>query len=558
MDQDERGRAGVARSHNVLYVLPEDAAAVSQVLDPILERVDPAAGATQLLVLTPDADMAIAVAKAATRAPHGTPVRVLPVTGVRRASRLLRSRAAPAVAGTPADILELIRAAALKLDEVRVLVIAWVDAMLDTGAAEHLEAVMAEVPKEAARIVSASQLSPQVEEIVERYARRPRRVGADVAEEARPIDLRYVTVARSARARALRRLLDDLDPEATAIYARSDEGAREIAETIRGLGYGEEQPQMRITRGEPVPGATLLVLYEFPASAAELLALAGDVPPEVVALAQPRQLAALRALAAGGRTSTFTLSGPAALARHREDAVRAEIRSAMSEGPPAREMLALEPLLPEFDGIEIAAAVLRLLDGERERSRHQPVTHEDAETRGAAATGMVQLFVNAGARDNIGARELVGAIANEVGLPVDHVGKIDVRDNYSIVEVVAGDAPAVINGLTGMTMRGRQLLARPAGPRPQRESGRPSGPGGRDRGERRGSSDRGDRRSPGARGAGARGERRGTGERRGVGSGDRRDRDDRGTRGPRPPRPRSGEDAPTQGTPLPSRRPPGE
>src|SRR5690348_8804907 len=279
MEQDERGRAGTIRGQNVLYVLPEDAAAVSQVIDPVLERVDPDASATQLLVLTADTDMAIAVAKAATRAARGTPVRVLPITGVRRAERLLASRPAPAVAGTSADVLELIRNSALKLDDVRTLVLAWVDVILDSGAAEPLEAVMAEVPKDAARVVSASQLSPAVEEIVERYARRPRRVGGEQAAEVRPIDVRYVTVARAAQPATLRRLLDDLDPDVAAIYARSDEGAIEVSETIRGLGYGEDEPSVRVTRGEPVAKATLLVLSELPATPAELRALVGESAP---------------------------------------------------------------------------------------------------------------------------------------------------------------------------------------------------------------------------------------------------------------------------------------
>lgn len=529
MEHDERGRAGTVRGQNVLYVLPEDAAAVSQVIDPVLERVDPDASATQLLVLTADADVAIAVAKAATRAARGTPVRVLPVTGVRRAERLLASRPSPAVAGTPADILELIRNSALKLDDVRTLVLAWVDVILDSGAAESLEAVMAEVPKDAARVVSTSQLSPAVEEIVERYARRPRRVGAETTADVRPVDVRYVTVARAVRPAALRRVLDDLDPDVAAIYARSDEGALEVADTIRGLGYGEHEPSVRLTRGDPVPEATLLVLYELPATPAELRTLIDESAPSLVALVQPRQLAAVRALAAGGQVSAFTLSGPAELARQRQEGARDEIRAALREGAPPREMLTLEPLLREFDGIEIAAAVLRLLEHERERARQAPRPRE-AEREGAAP-GMAQIFVNAGTRDNIGPRELVGAIANEVGVPVDHIGKIDVRDNHTIIEVPTSDVPKITNGLTGITMRGRQLVARPATERPPRErTGGPRGGGaggrGRERGER---GPRDERRGP-------RGDRRERGDR-----GDRRERSDRPRfrdrdENPRPPR----------------------
>ena len=47
-------RAGVARGQNVLYLLPQDAAAVAQFLDPVLARLAPDAAGTLVLALTPD------------------------------------------------------------------------------------------------------------------------------------------------------------------------------------------------------------------------------------------------------------------------------------------------------------------------------------------------------------------------------------------------------------------------------------------------------------------------------------------------------------------------
>ena len=195
---EARERPAVARNQNVLHVLPHDAAAVSQFIDPALERLDPEIAETQLLVLTPDTETAVLVAEAATRARTGIPARVLPVTAWRRAVRLQRLRPATVVAGTPADILELIRASAIKLDAVNTLVLAWADVMSD-AAGEPLEAVMAEIPKEAARVIVASHMTPAVEALAERYARRARRSNVTtVVEEEIAVDLRYVAIAAQA------------------------------------------------------------------------------------------------------------------------------------------------------------------------------------------------------------------------------------------------------------------------------------------------------------------------------------------------------------------------
>ena len=245
--------------------------------------------------------------------------------------------------------------------------LAWADVMND-AAGEPLEAVMAEVPKDAARVIVASHMTPAVEALAERYARRARRSNVAPVVEEIAVDLRYVAIAPQARESAFRRLLDDTDPERAAVYVRSDDAAEEVEDTLRALGIADEEPSIIITRGEPVENVALLVLYEQPMSAEALQTLAGT-GTAVIALATARQIPALRVLAGGGRVTPFVLSGPGARARSRDEKVRDELRAALSNGVNARELIALEPLLNEFDGVEIAAAALKLLEREREKDK---------------------------------------------------------------------------------------------------------------------------------------------------------------------------------------------
>ncbi|MGH7717530.1 MAG: hypothetical protein ACREON_01630, partial [Gemmatimonadaceae bacterium] len=99
-EQEERELSGVARSQNAVYVLPHDAASLAQVLEPALDRVSSGTAGVQLLVLTSDAETAVAAARAALERAPQAPLAV-PVTSARRAGRLLRARPAAVVAGTP-------------------------------------------------------------------------------------------------------------------------------------------------------------------------------------------------------------------------------------------------------------------------------------------------------------------------------------------------------------------------------------------------------------------------------------------------------------------------
>jgi ATP-dependent RNA helicase DeaD len=180
------------------------------------------------------------------------------------------------------------------------------------------------------------------------------------------------------------------------------------------------------------------------------------------------------------------------------------LRKLLGKGQFGRELIALEPLLEEYDGIEIAAAALQLAEQERGRLASVATAASAAPPapRERSAGPMVRLFVNVGARDGARPGDLVGAITNQGGITSDEVGKVEVRESHSIVEVSPTVADGVIEAVTGTTIRGRRAVVRRDEQRAPRDA---------DRGER---SERGERSDRGARG-GERGER-------GAGSGPRR------------------------------------
>ena len=59
----------------------------------------------------------------------------------------------------------------------------------------------------------------------------------------------------------------------------------------------------------------------------------------------------------------------------------------------------------------------------------------------------------------------IGPPVDKVDAPVagvakDDIGRIDVRETFSLVEVAAGAADRAVRGLTGTTIRGRRVIAR--------------------------------------------------------------------------------------------------
>lgn len=448
---------------------------------PLFDRLDASADAAQLLVVTSDAEAAAGVASRLLPAAAGAGLRMLPVTESRRAARVLRAAPAQVVIGPPAPLLALVQSAVLKLDAVRVAVLAWVTELSASDNAA-LEALMGEVPKDAARVVLVDSVTPAADQLVERYARRARRM-QPVAGDSAPVSLSFVSTSETARPAVLRRVLDAIDPESAVVIAR-DRGARsEVEAVLRSLGYDGRSNAVRLadtTEG----GAQLVVIYDLPSGGEELRRSVRDAgSARVVALVSPRQIPALKRLA-GGSVTPLSLPEAAARARGREEALRDELREVLASGQFGRELLALEALLSDYDGAEVAAAALRLLEAERARPR--------AAAGGSAQPAMTRLYLNVGEMDGVRAGDLVGAITNEAGISKAELGRVEVRERGSTVEVATAVANSVISKLHGVTIRGRRVLVKIDEQRPRRD-----GPDDARFGDERGRRDRAGRGAPG-------------------------------------------------------------
>ena len=83
-----------------------------------------------------------------------------------------------------------------------------------------------------------------------------------------------------------------------------------------------------------------------------------------------------------------------------------------------------------------------------------------ASGEGGGGGARVRVFVGLGKKDRASAKDLVGALIREAGIAKGDIGRIEVRETFSLVEVGAAAAEQAVRGLTGTTIRGRRVVAR--------------------------------------------------------------------------------------------------
>ena len=77
--------------------------------------------------------------------------------------------------------------------------------------------------------------------------------------------------------------------------------------------------------------------------------------------------------------------------------------------------------------------------------------------------------IEVGRRHRVEPRQVVGALANEGGLSRDDFGRIEIRADFSLVELPADLSPDVLERLRGTRISGKLIELRPdTGGRPRR------------------------------------------------------------------------------------------
>jgi hypothetical protein len=349
------GSAG--RANSVAHFLAPHWGRIAERLAPVIDREGGDAGtAPRALICVPDSGAAVELATALrTARPHAP--RILPVTDALRAARLLKASGAPIVIVTPADAERLMAASALSFDALQVVALVAADEI----DADQLVTVMAAVPKEARRILIAADATPSVEALLERYFHKAVRLADDATSETTPAAVQFQLVRGANAAAHVPALLDELDPPSAVVVSTDAESVRQA---LAAHGYPENTDLVAVTDGAAPENVALVIFAGLPSATAFETAMSAQ-PSRAVALVAPRQLPMLKRLAGAAGVTPFVLRSATSAARAHEDRVRAELKAALASSYPAREIVALEPLLAEFDGVELAGAALRLLEAAR-------------------------------------------------------------------------------------------------------------------------------------------------------------------------------------------------
>lgn len=432
----------------------------------LLDRVEGEGDTPKVLVLAPSRDRADYLAQSMGRLADsaGHTVGAL-------GSHWVMPERATMLFGTPADVLAAAKSSGINLEALEAIVVDQASRIDTFEGMEATEAILEYMPKEAQRVVAAQPITAGVSKFLEGHVKRAVTIpGEDLSVVDAPkrgtVRFRIVTEPREeAVLEMVNHLLAD-DARHVLVFCRNEDRAADVGDLLTLHGFVAGAPgdaSVPVWLGVDALAARAaldghegvkVVSCDAPADADELDRRHGTSDGGIVVILA-REVAHLRATAraAGYTVVPFppaTSSGSAAVAE-----IQQQLRSALEAEDTAPYLLALEPLFEEHDPAEVAAAAVALL---RKKMPPPPPAPELPNT-GAPAPAWAKLFFGVGERDGLSTGDLLGAITGEAGVPGTSVGRIDIKESHTLVEVHDEVARKVITALNGTTIRGRAVRA---------------------------------------------------------------------------------------------------
>jgi ATP-dependent RNA helicase DeaD len=486
---------------------------------PALERLDLSLREPQVLVLVPTRELALQVAEAFQRyASHLKGFHVLPIYGGQSYQPQLNAlrRGVHVVVGTPGRLSDHLDKGTLDLSSLKLVVLDEADEMLRMGFIDAVEAILLKMPPERQTALFSATLPAQIRRIAAKHMRSPAELTIQSKTgTAANVRQRYWLVSGLHKLDALTRILETETFEGMLVFTRTKQATVELAEKLEARGFSAaplngDIPQAQrertiarlrsgdvdivvatdvAARGLDVERVGHVVNYDAPYDPESYVHRVGRTgragrKGEAILFIAPRERNLLRGIERATRQQIEPMNLPTA------DAVNArrieKFKAQIVQAAALEETKRYRPILEQLEAetglapIDLAAALATLVQSStqllpaqaddlprppveprreppREAGSRDARPPRDTGPRRTAAGPMETFRIEVGSLHDIKPGNIVGAIANEAGLDGAYIGRIDIREDHSFVDLPEGMPREIFKTLKQTRLAGREL-----------------------------------------------------------------------------------------------------
>ena len=465
---------------------------------PLLERINPEDRRLQALILCPTRELAIQVSEEFRKLlKYKDNIRVLPIYGGQPIDRQIAAlrKGTQVVIGTPGRVMDHMRRRTIKAETVQMMVLDEADEMLDMGFREDIETILVKIPEEHQTLLFSATLSPEILDITKRFQRNPEFIKIVRKELTVPnIEQYYFDVKEKTKLDALCRIIDVYDPKLAMVFCNTKKRVDDLVEMLQGRGYfaeglhGDLKQAQRDKVMQKFRNGTIEILVATDVAARGIdvddidVVFNYDVPQDEEYYVH--RIGRTGRAGKAGKAFTFCVGKEIYklrdIMRYTKTKIQQQKLPTLSDVEEMKTNIYLEKIKgiieerhltkyihlvdrlmeEDYTSIDIAAALLKdhLSDVNADDiDALDDINLGGTELYGGEGEKMVRLFINAGKKSKIRAKDIVGAIANEAGIPGKTLGEIAIFDEYTFVDVPNEFVRDILHGMKHAKIKGKRV-----------------------------------------------------------------------------------------------------
>ncbi|EDY86755.1 cold-shock deAd box protein a [gamma proteobacterium HTCC5015] len=473
---------------------------------PLLTRIDTAVAQPQVLVLAPTRELAIQVSEAFKSYAAGmNQFRVLPIYGGADIGGQIKAlkRGPQVIVGTPGRVMDHLRRKTLKLDQLQSVVLDEADEMLRMGFIEDVNWILSHTPEERQIALFSATMPAPIKKLSAQYLNNPVeiKIKADTATVDR-IEQSYWLVKGTNKLDALTRILEVEDFDGVIMFARTKNMTVELADKLEARGYrsaainGDMTQKIRertikqlkdekidilvatdvAARGIDVARVSHVINFDIPYDTEAYVHRIGRTgragrDGKAILFVAPRERHLLRAIEKATRQTIEPMTLPCreTVQKQREEKLVKRIVEAAEQSPREGSKELVLRLLEEngIDAQHLAVTLLEMVHTEPTLPAQDfPEPRESAAGKGKRErkagrredpVPMESFHIAVGRKHKVKPGNIVGAIANEAGIESQHIGRIQLGNVASTVDLPIGMPSEVLEHLKTVVVCGQTL-----------------------------------------------------------------------------------------------------
>lgn len=455
---------------------------------PLIQKINEEDKNVQAIILCPTRELAIQVTdelRKFTKYMEG--VKCLAIYGgqdIEQQIRMLK-KGVQIVIGTPGRIMDHMRRKTLKLNNVETVVLDEADEMLNMGFEEDIETILKEVPEDRQTLLFSATMNRTILEITKKYLKDPTSIKIKSAElTVNTIEQIGINLKEGMKDEATMRLIEVYNPRKAIIFCNTKRKVDNLIEILKRNRYKAEalhgdikQAQRdRImkklksgefqilvatdvaARGIDVQELDLVINYDIPQDDEYYVHRIGrtgrngscGVAYTFIVGREKRRIFEIERYAKT-KIKEGSIPTVADVAVVRNKKIVEEIQEIINNNVFCNEEI-IDELLKNGNTLEVIAKAVVT-----KAYKTDDTAKEEIKKLNINSGEMVNLFFNVGKKDQIRAKDIVGSISANTALSGDAIGKINIMDSFSFVEIPGEYVEELMISMKNKQIKGRDF-----------------------------------------------------------------------------------------------------